>query len=341
MKITIRKIAEMAGVSRSAVDKVIHNRPGVRESVRQDVLRIIKETGYIPIHQTPSEETEQKLVAVLLPKLNNFYFRELKAGMDQMCAAMPGIHLEYYHCDATDIDGMLDVLDFLHTRAVDLYIIRGVKSSRLKNRLDALQAPVIFIDSAVPGAKSLCFIGEDCYRSGRIAASLLVKTLPSNSNIAVISGSPKVSGHKLRLQGFLDAVHKHNPNTCVVEQLYSQDQSVIAYESACKVLEQYPDLRGICNLAGHSGEVGQAILDMRRQGMVKMVCYNHTEDISALIEKGVVEFSIDLSPARQGQILLETVYHFLINHRQPANTIYTSIAIVMDENIDMTPGGSP
>ncbi|MGM9612403.1 MAG: substrate-binding domain-containing protein, partial [Butyricicoccus sp.] len=246
-----------------------------------------------------------------------------------------GITLEYYYCDAADIDGMLDVLDFLKSRAVDLYIIRGVKSNLLKDRLNELTAPVIFIDSTVPGAKNLCFIGEDCYQSGRIAASLLAKTIPAGSDVAVISGSQKVSGHKLRLQGFLDAIHAHGPDIRVVEQLYSQDQSVIAYETACRVLDQHPELRGICNLAGHSGEVGQAILDMHRQEMVKMVCYNHTEDITALIQKKVVEFSIDLFPARQGQILLETAYRFLMNQRVPPETIYTPITIVMDENVSM------
>ena len=51
MKMTIRKIAELAGTSRSAVDKVIHDRPGVSEAVRQEVLRVIEQTGYVPLHE--------------------------------------------------------------------------------------------------------------------------------------------------------------------------------------------------------------------------------------------------------------------------------------------------
>ena len=35
MKITTQAIADLAGVSRATVDKVIHNRPGVSDAVRE------------------------------------------------------------------------------------------------------------------------------------------------------------------------------------------------------------------------------------------------------------------------------------------------------------------
>lgn len=37
MKMTIRKIAELAGVSRGTVDKVVHDREGVSNEVRAQV----------------------------------------------------------------------------------------------------------------------------------------------------------------------------------------------------------------------------------------------------------------------------------------------------------------
>ena len=40
MKITIRKIAELAGVSRGTVDKVVHDRAGVSDEVRAQVQKV-------------------------------------------------------------------------------------------------------------------------------------------------------------------------------------------------------------------------------------------------------------------------------------------------------------
>ena len=82
MKMTIRKIAELAGTSRSAVDKVIHDRPGVSEAVRQEVLRVIEQTGYVPLHErrtAGAPNPRVHTVAVFLPPLNNPYFRRSSA----------------------------------------------------------------------------------------------------------------------------------------------------------------------------------------------------------------------------------------------------------------------
>ena len=39
MKVTIKKIAEIAGVHPSTVDKVLHNRPGVSDEVRERIRK--------------------------------------------------------------------------------------------------------------------------------------------------------------------------------------------------------------------------------------------------------------------------------------------------------------
>ena len=46
-KPTIQMIAELAGVSRGTVDRVINNRSYVKAEVRERVLRIAQETGYV------------------------------------------------------------------------------------------------------------------------------------------------------------------------------------------------------------------------------------------------------------------------------------------------------
>lgn len=337
MKMTIRKIAELAGVSRSAVDKVIHGRAGVRPEIRERVRQIIVETGYVPIHERKAAEPEAKreqTIGIIIPSLSNPYFRSLKCGMDSLAAAMPDLHLEYRYCEASNADGILSAVEQLERLDIALYLIRGIRSDRLRDKLNAMEKPVIFIDSVVPEADRLCFIGEDCYQSGRIAASLLAKTVQPNGKIAVIGGSPHVSGHKLRVEGFMDAIRSRFPGMQVVEQIYSQDQGVIAYKKACTLLDQHPDLCGICNLAGHAGEVGQAILDRHRQSSVKLVCYNITRDIAALIEKGVVEFSINIAPYRQGRLCIEVASQYLFNGiKPPKKFIQTQVSVVLDENM--------
>ena len=42
----MQMIADMAGVSRGTVDRVLNNRSYVRQDVRERILEIISETGY-------------------------------------------------------------------------------------------------------------------------------------------------------------------------------------------------------------------------------------------------------------------------------------------------------
>ena len=46
MGITLQQIADLAGTTKSTVDKVIHNRPGVSEKKRQEIKKLLEEYGY-------------------------------------------------------------------------------------------------------------------------------------------------------------------------------------------------------------------------------------------------------------------------------------------------------
>lgn len=321
LKITTQRIAELAGVSRGAVDKTIHGRPGVRADVRRRILQVIQETGYVSPQERKRAQAahpRETTVAVVLPRLSNPHFAAMKRSMDEQCRVLPGMHLEYYPFDTADTAGMLAALDRLAARSVDAYLFRGVSSTRIRDKLAALGKPVIFIDSDVPGAPRLCLVGEDCYKSGRIAASLLAKSVGFQGQVAVMAGMPTISSHQQRLAGFLDVMRLDYPDIEVLGPVYTQDQSAVAYSRTLRLLEDAPALQGICNLAGCSGAIGQAILDRQRRRAVRLVCYNTGDDVAALIRRGVATFSISIAPREQGRILVQTIYHYLYHGKPPA-----------------------
>lgn len=338
LKITTQRIAELAGVSRGAVDKTIHGRPGVRADVRRRILQVIQETGYVSPQERKRAQAahpRETTVAVVLPRLSNPHFAAMKRSMDEQCRVLPGMHLEYYPFDTADTAGMLAALDRLAARSVDAYLFRGVSSTRIRDKLAAMGKPVIFIDSDVPGAPRLCLVGEDCHKSGRIAASLLAKSVGFQGQVAVMAGMPTISSHQQRLAGFLDVMRLDYPDIEVLGPVYTQDQSAVAYSRTLRLLEDAPALQGICNLAGCSGAIGQAILDRQRRRAVRLVCYNTGDDVAALIRRGVATFSISIAPREQGRILVQTIYHYLYHGKPPAaDWIKVPITIAIDENVD-------
>lgn len=342
MKMTIDKIAEIAGCSRGAVDKVLHGRPGVREEVRERVLLVIGQTGYVPLHAKAAlEPAAQKTVAVVFPRLNNPFFQVMKNSIDwaNEMRREGRVHLEYYFYNEADTAEVLTILEFLEEHTVDALIIRGLRSHLLSehlNRLSANNTAVVFVDADVPEAKRLCFVSEDCYRSGRIAASLLAKSIGFRGEVALIGGAPAATTQRLRAEGYEDAIRERWPKMRLLSRVYTQDQSVIAYERTCALLGQHPDLRGIFSMADCSGEIGQAVMDCKRAGQVKIICYNLTPSVVALVKKGIVEYAISISPHQQGERVLQIICDYLENGQKPeAEFIKIPIKIALDENIDV------
>lgn len=66
MPVTIKEIAALANVSRGTVDKVLNNRPGVKDSTREKVLKIAAELHYQPnFIEKPSSTAIIRLKSVL------------------------------------------------------------------------------------------------------------------------------------------------------------------------------------------------------------------------------------------------------------------------------------
>jgi LacI family transcriptional regulator len=84
LKITLKEIANMAGVSTSTVSRVINNSKPVNEEVRKRVLNVLKETNYLPfVAQNFSLQQERLLIGVICPQYSNTVLDDLIAGINK------------------------------------------------------------------------------------------------------------------------------------------------------------------------------------------------------------------------------------------------------------------
>ena len=74
MGITLQQIADLAGTTKSTVDKVIHNRPGVSEKKRQEIKKLLEEYGYEanPLAKALNYQKRKMKIAVVLPNISAF-----------------------------------------------------------------------------------------------------------------------------------------------------------------------------------------------------------------------------------------------------------------------------
>jgi LacI family transcriptional regulator len=90
-KLTLEQIAELSGVSRSTVSRVVNNHISVRPDVRRRVLQIIEETGYHPDPAARSLASQRSgIIGLVIPRSVQFlftdpYYPRLMQGIAQAC----------------------------------------------------------------------------------------------------------------------------------------------------------------------------------------------------------------------------------------------------------------
>jgi LacI family transcriptional regulator len=92
-KLTLEEIGKLAGVSRSTVSRVINDQPGVKSRIRDQVLKVIDETGYVPNPAARSLAANRTgLLGLVIPRsvatfFGDPYFSRLTQGIAQACYA--------------------------------------------------------------------------------------------------------------------------------------------------------------------------------------------------------------------------------------------------------------
>lgn len=76
-QLTLEKIGELAGVSRSTVSRVINNHEGVSSRVRERVLEVIEETGYRPHAAARSLAAQRtQVIGLVIPRSVQSFFAD-------------------------------------------------------------------------------------------------------------------------------------------------------------------------------------------------------------------------------------------------------------------------
>ena len=82
--VTIKDVAKLAGVSISTVSRVINDSKPVTDEVKQRVLDVIKETGYVPnpLAEKVSVTKKSKLLGVIVPEVSDSFVNEIVNGIE-------------------------------------------------------------------------------------------------------------------------------------------------------------------------------------------------------------------------------------------------------------------
>ena len=76
--VTIRDIARKCGVGVSTVSRAMNNHPDINPQTREKILRVIRESGYVPNNSARNlKRADARAVALLVKGMDNMFFTDI------------------------------------------------------------------------------------------------------------------------------------------------------------------------------------------------------------------------------------------------------------------------
>ncbi|MGB3100509.1 MAG: LacI family DNA-binding transcriptional regulator [Psychrobacillus psychrotolerans] len=206
--LTIRDIAQMSGVSRGTVSKVINNYDGVSELTKRKVLEVIDKTGYQPTFSARSLATKKSSLIGLIyagkinVEFNHPFFNEVISSFQKTLGAM-GYDIIIFSNEMFDKDSVDYLARSRHFRLDGCLIIAGEEVEEAVSELDKSDIPCLGIDLELTGENS-SYVMTDNFKVSQLAVEYLY--LNSIRDVGYIAGKDSSDISNQRLEGFLQTM---------------------------------------------------------------------------------------------------------------------------------------
>ena len=343
-KPTIQMIADLAGVSRGTVDRVINNRSYVKAEVRERVLRIAQETGYVSpreIHLRQQAGGVKVLkLGVLLPDWG--YGQQFREGVSQ------GIREAQEELEDANVEVIVKICNTdLHDEAVSLLReLRGLGVDGMSvcalshpavieelKEINKAGIPVVTFNSDLPESGRVLFIGQDIRKSGRLAAQMMSRCVRPGEKILAAVGNMQFDGHRQRFMGFSERMNELGfPSEDLFTVETFNDYST-TLKKVSEVIREHPDLGGIYMANLNVTACAEAVRAYGMEKKIHVICHDINDGIRYLLRENRVDFTIPQDFVRQGREPLIWLSSYLRKKTVPESWRFSDLQILCAENI--------
>ena len=183
--ITINDVANLAGVSKSTVSRVMTNPSLVKAETRERVQRVIRRKHYVPstIAQNLSG-TPTKTVGIVINEMANFFFVEILEGVDRVLSAN-GYSLEIYSSQWIAEKESAQIRALISKRADGVLLAPLSSSSKSITMLLKAKIPLV-VFNCIPDSRRCPYVVSDNFAGGTLVGEYM-NTLGARQHI-VVSG---------------------------------------------------------------------------------------------------------------------------------------------------------
>lgn len=337
MKPTIRSIANMCGVSRGTVDRVLNDRPYVSPAVRARVLRAVRESGYVhPLAAAPSPAAAH--IGFLITRWESEYFRQqTERGIRRAHRHLrPGeLTMTVETMDSRSDAEYLRRIDRLLAAGVSGIILNAADNVLLRTATDDLATrgiPVVTYNSDLPTSRRVCHVGQDLVKSAQVAAGLLARRIGPQDNIFTVTGNLEFSSNSVRVDSFYSHMAQAGISRDRLALAECFERYDLTYQAVLDALRRDSRLRGIYMGTENVPACLDAIKKAKLRHHIHVVANDLTPHAVRGLQTGMIDFVVEQDFAAQAYEAILVMYALLAHDRKPKSSVrYVETSIYTKE----------
>lgn len=205
--VTIKYIAEKAGVSFSTVGRALRNEVNVNEKTKKKILKIAQKLNYYPNMIAKSLRVKKtKTIGIILNDLKNPLYNDIIKAVEETINILDYSMLI---CDSNYNYEMerKNILSMLSKNVEGVIISPVNEKSQNLHLLTSNDIKAVYIDIK-PDLEDSSYVYVDHEKAAFSATDYLIKN--NHKNILLLNGPYKLSSSKYFLSGYIKALSHHN-----------------------------------------------------------------------------------------------------------------------------------
>jgi LacI family transcriptional regulator len=338
--VNAKKIAELANVSRSTVQRALSGNPKVAEKTRERVLAIANELGYSVNRPARALVMRQQNIeySVVFSIPENKFYREVLRGIEKAREEISGlgVKIDVHFIERIEAHQQAQMLERLVNQRKKGIVFVPYDSKEVKEVVNwGTRQGTTFVSviSDIEETGRICFVGQNLYKSGLVAGNLMAKLTHSGDKIVCIVGSRSFTAHRDRLNGFTDRYGSLHNNGEKMDVLENYDSNRFSIKLMEEYLEKNPDIKGIYIAGGGVPGICDAVEKKGLTGEVRIISYDLIQS-EEYCRRGLIDFVIDQDPIQEGYKALHVLNNYIMFDERPEDKVYTRVDIRTSDNLD-------
>ncbi|HIR53475.1 MAG TPA: LacI family DNA-binding transcriptional regulator [Candidatus Onthovicinus excrementipullorum] len=341
MAVTIKQIAERAGVSRGTVDRALNGRGRIAPQRAEQILKLAAEMGYVPKTHGKGRAARRRIrIGVVTQLAHSSFMLEVNRGIRRAAEELRYRGGEVILKEGPSVDEaeQLRAIEELEAQGIGGLAIMPVECERVRKKLndliDAKGVPVVTFNSDIVGTNRLCFVGMDNRASGRTAAGLLGLMTRGSGKVLIITGYFSNHVDNQRVDGFIDELKNSYPGMEIAGVHGSFDETSEVARIIESTMISTAGISGILVASGGQAGIAKAFEKLKLDKRPYVVIYDQTPKNEKILREGTADFLIDQNGYVQGYRPPHILADLLIRGQKPEQEyLFTEIRIKTKYNL--------